>query len=133
MLHAAKALTAKDFYVPLSGVATVGANARRIREAQGLTQEVIAARLKLKKPAQMSIMESARRLPKPLTIVKWAEALDTEPSALLKDVETDYDRIRKNLPIAQKAQPLPARKIAVGESPPVAGRRPARSRSAHSR
>lgn len=116
-------------------VATVGQNLRRIRESKGVTQETLAARLGLKRSAQISIVESSPALPKPTTIVSYAEALKVKPSELMQDVETDYDRLRKGLPVESKAsqRQQPVRKIAVGESPPVGRPLAARGRSTRSR
>lgn len=96
-------------------VATFGQNVKRIREAQRVTQEVLAARLGLKRSAQISLMESSEALPKPDTIVRFAEALHVKPSLLLEDVETEYDRLRENKPLHRR---IVVRKMAVGESPP---------------
>lgn len=80
---------------------TVGQNVRRIRETKGLTQEVLAQRLGLKRPAQMSIVESSQQLPKPATILRYAKALGCDPRLLMDDVETPYDRIRAGLAIVK--------------------------------
>src|SRR5262245_51821287 len=111
-------------------VATFGQNLKRLREEKGLTQEVLAERLGLKRSAQISLVESSPALPRPETIVIYAAALKIDPKALLQDVETDYDRIRKGLPIRSR-RAAPPRKMAVGESPP-SDRRSVRGRRAHS-
>lgn len=74
---------------------TVGQNVKRLRVDRGLTQEALARRLGLKRPAQMSLVESSQALPKPTTILRYARALGCDPSLLMDDVETPYDRIRE--------------------------------------
>lgn len=100
-------------------VATFGENLKRIRESREVTQEVLAARLGLKRSAQISLMESSRALPKAATIVRVAEALGVPAKLFLDDVTTDYDRIRAGQPISAARPRQVPRKMAVGESPPV--------------
>ena len=114
-------------------VATFGQNLKRVREAKGVTQEVLARRLGLKRPAQISLVENSPALPRPETIVSYAAALKADPADLIEDVETGYDRIRRGLPLEERLRRPHDRRMAVGESPPAAGRRPVRGRSAHSR
>lgn len=89
---------------------TVGQNLKDLRESRHpkVTQEALAKRLKLKRPAQVSLLESSRALPKPETIAKLAEAMSAElgrtvePKELLHDVETPYDLLRAGKPIVTK-------------------------------
>jgi transcriptional regulator with XRE-family HTH domain len=78
---------------------TFGQNVKEMRDKRDLTQEVLASRLKLKRPAQISLVESGSTVPKPATVVKYARALECRTSELLHEVETDYDRLRADLPI----------------------------------
>lgn len=73
-----------------------GDNLKRLRERQGLTQEALANKLKLKRPTPISIREGARKkfIPKSSTIKKLADALGVQPKDLLEGVETAVDRLR---------------------------------------
>lgn len=82
----------------LAHVAHFGDNLKRLRERQGMTQEALAHKLKLKRPTPISLMEGPRKasVPKPSTIKRLAAALDVQPSELLHEVETDYDKLRSD-------------------------------------
>lgn len=73
-------------------VASYGENFRRLRG--DVSQEEIARRLKLKRQANISAIELGNKIPSLRLILKHAAALKHPPSELLKDVSTDYDRIR---------------------------------------
>lgn len=122
-------MTDKNLYAVIGDVATFGQNLKRWREARGITQEELARRLRLKRPAQISIVENSPNTPRARTVLNYAAALRIEGAALLEDVETDYDRIRRGKPL--ETQHKPERRMAVGESPPAVGRRPVRGRSVH--
>jgi len=73
-------------------VASYGENFRRLR---GRTpQEEIARRLKLKRQANVSAIELGTKIPSVQTILRHAAALGHPPSELLKDVRTEYERIK---------------------------------------
>lgn len=78
-----------------------GENLKRLRERQGLTQEALALKLKLKRPTPISLMEGPRKtaVPKVSTIKKLAGALDVQPWELLEGVETEIDRLRLTSPV----------------------------------
>lgn len=78
-------------------MATFGDNLKRLRHRQGLTQEVLAARLKLKRPTPISLLEGPRKraIPKASTIKRYARALRVEPWELLEGVETEHDKLRR--------------------------------------
>lgn len=73
-------------------MASYGDNFRRLRGR--VSQEEIARRLKLKRQANVSAIELGTNIPGIKTILRHAAALHHPPSELLKDVVTDYDRIR---------------------------------------
>jgi transcriptional regulator with XRE-family HTH domain len=79
-------------------MADFGGNLKRLRDRAGLTQEVLATRLKLKRPTPVSLWEGQRRsaIPKARTIKKIAAALGCQPWELLDGVETEYDKLRKD-------------------------------------
>ena len=77
---------------------TFGENLKRKRELAGMTQEQLALALKLKRSSQISLVEGRGALPRPETIIKYAEAVKCEPYELLEDVETGYDAIRSKAP-----------------------------------
>lgn len=81
-------------------VSGFGENVKRLRKRAGLTQEELAHRLGLARPGPVSLLEGKRKgkLPKPVTIRKWAKALGVEPWELLEGVETEYDRLRIGSP-----------------------------------
>jgi len=126
-------LTAKDLQSYSSFVATAfGLRLKEVRDRFNLTQEDLAKRMKLKRQANISAWERRITPPEPETVLRLARSIGCEPAALLADVDTNYDRIRKGLPIETRAQRTSARKIAVGESPP--GRQSAvRGRSTRSK
>jgi transcriptional regulator with XRE-family HTH domain len=100
-------------------VPSYGENFRRLRGE--ISQEEIARRLKLKRQANVSAIELSQRIPTPRMILKHAAALRQPPSELLKDVITEYDRIRSG---AYDGLAPPAMKVkAMGEAPAPAGRR----------
>jgi len=74
-----------------------GDNLKRLRERAGLTQEVVAERMKLKKPTPITLMEGARKhvLPKERTIRRLAAAVQAEPWELLESVALPYDDLRR--------------------------------------
>jgi transcriptional regulator with XRE-family HTH domain len=88
-----------------SRVSSFGENLRTEREAVGLTQEALAARLGLKRPSPVSIMESFRggKVPRASQIRKIAEALGVAPAKLLDGVETELDRLRGGPNLSQAA------------------------------
>lgn len=69
----------------------VGANVRRLREAQGLTQEQLAE-LSGFGQNYLSDLERGRRNPTVVTIFELAQALNTTPALLLTPVQTDPRR-----------------------------------------
>ena len=73
-------------------VASYGENFRRLRGPA--SQEEIARRLKLKRQANISAIELGDKVPSVKMILRHASALRQPPSELMKDVETEYDRIR---------------------------------------
>src|SRR4051812_34334060 len=88
-------------------MATFGERFKQLREARGLTQETVAARMKLKKPTPISLLEGPRKhvVPKPATIRRHAAALEVEPWELLDGVQTEYDRLRSGAPIDKNVTP----------------------------
>lgn len=78
----------------MAAVPTFGENLRRARNAKGLTQEAVAARLGFKRTTPISIWERGAKLPGPKTIVKLAAAIGCQPEELMAGVITPYDAIR---------------------------------------
>lgn len=76
-------------------MASYGENFRRLRGE--VSQEEIARRLKLKRQANISAIELGSKVPSPNLILKHAAALHQPPSALMADVQTEYDRIRSGV------------------------------------
>lgn len=74
-----------------------GERLKELRERAALTQETVAARMKLKRPTPISLWEGPRQhaIPKPATIKRLATALGCQPWELLDGVETEYDRLRR--------------------------------------
>lgn len=75
-------------------MATYGERFREARKRARLNQEDVQGRLKLKRQGNVSAIETGERVPEPKTIRRHARALECNPSDLLRDVETEYDRIR---------------------------------------
>jgi transcriptional regulator with XRE-family HTH domain len=75
-------------------VATVGMNFKRIRTAKKITQEEIYKKLGFRRPANVSLLETSQRLPRPSTIQKMAAVLGCETWELLEGVETPWDALR---------------------------------------
>lgn len=67
----------------------VGANVRRLREAQGMTQEQLAERSGFGQN-YLSDLERGRRNPTVVTVFELAQALNTTPALLLTPVQTDF-------------------------------------------
>ena len=78
--------------------ATFGANLRRARQAAGLTLRQVAARIRIKTIAPLSMLERSAKVPEPKTILKLAAAVGTSPAALLRNVVTPYDALRAHRP-----------------------------------
>ena len=77
-----------------------GEQFRRLRERRGLTQEAVAAALKYKRAAPVSLIErKSTKVPRPKTIKKHALALACEPWELLAGVPTEYDWLRTPRPL----------------------------------
>lgn len=66
----------------------VGTNVRRLREAQGMTQEQLAERSGFGQN-YLSDLERGRRNPTVVTVFELAQALNTTPALLLTPVQTD--------------------------------------------
>ena len=81
---------------------TVGENFKRIRAANGVTQEQIYKALGYKRPANVSLLETSKRLPKPATIKRMAAVLGCDPWELLDGVSTPYDELRRKPTAARK-------------------------------
>lgn len=73
-------------------VTSYGENFRRLRGR--VSQEEIARRLKLKRQGNVSAIELGKKVPSVRTILRHAVALCHLPSELMKDVTTEYDRLR---------------------------------------
>lgn len=65
-----------------------GAALRALRSAQNLTQESLAADAGMSAP-NLSLLESGQRQPNLERIVRLADALNTQPSELLRLAEAD--------------------------------------------
>lgn len=108
---------------------TFGERFKALRKQAGLTQEEVAKRLGLPRSAPVSTIEKPTpRVPLVKTIVRYAKVLGVPPSAMLKDVETDYDRLRAGVYDTQAtADVIDLRKKKLGEAalPPRRRRRPA--------
>jgi transcriptional regulator with XRE-family HTH domain len=77
-------------------VATVGENFRRIRTDKKITQEQIYKRLGFRRPSNVSLLETSKRLPTPATIRKMAKAVHCETWELLENVQTPHDELRRS-------------------------------------
>jgi hypothetical protein len=85
---------------------TVGQNAReivrRLKAADpSFRQQDVAGRGGWKKPADLSVLLGSKALPKPVIIERLARALGCRTSQLMEGVETPYDRLRRDLPLAR--------------------------------
>jgi len=87
-------------------VATVGENFKRIRRQKRITQEAIYKALRFKRPSNVSLLETSKRLPKPATIKKMASVLGCEPWELLENVETPHDVLRRRSDQRVKKRPV---------------------------
>ena len=94
IFHPCNYLTALLLMAHPSGVKRFGENVKRIREARGLSQEDVARRLGRKRQGNLSRLENGDEVPSPKRIRVLAVALECDPSELLEDVETEYDRLR---------------------------------------
>ena len=61
------------------------ANLRRLREAAGLSQEELAFRSAIHR-TQISLLENGHRMPRMLTLVRLAGALDATPNDLIAGI-----------------------------------------------
>ncbi len=64
-----------------------GATAREIREAAGFTQADLAHELGITASA-VSRMEAGTRVPRPATLIRWAEALQRMEARLSRNLES---------------------------------------------
>lgn len=77
--------------------AVIGANARRIRQAARLPEETVAARVG-RRSNYFNALEGGGKLPRPVTLLMLACALEVEVAALLEGVRDWY--VRPLLPLA---------------------------------
>lgn len=72
-------------------------NFRDVREAKGLSQELVAERLGITRQGNLPTRElHDKRTPKPATIKRHAAALECQTWQLLDGVETVYDQLRRS-------------------------------------
>ena len=83
-----------------------GQNLRKVREKAGLTQEALASKLGMAKPAPISIWERGSQVPTPRTILRLAAALGCEPADLMAGVVTPTDALRRSIEEAPDADAL---------------------------
>lgn len=96
IFHAPKYLTDGGLRVYSPRVPTFGENLRRLREARGWSQEVLAKKMGYEsgRNTQISLDETSGRLPTPDKVTRYATALGCSPAELLEGVVTPYDLLR---------------------------------------
>lgn len=80
-----------------------GERLARCRTAAKLSQETVAARMGKKRQGNLSTMENRIHPPPATMVVRLAKAIGCAPADLLKEVETNYDRIRAGKPIIKES------------------------------
>jgi transcriptional regulator with XRE-family HTH domain len=90
----------------------------RLRECRGaLSQEAVAKRLRKARQGNLSSYENRVHPPPAATVVRLAEAIGCDPAELLRDVETNYDRIRRGKDIVKESARFKPEKIRKSRAP----------------
>jgi transcriptional regulator with XRE-family HTH domain len=77
-------------------VRTVGQNLAALREKRNLSQVELADRLKMRQPSVWKL-ENSKGLPESGTLLKLAKALPCTVGQLLEGVDTEYDKLARDL------------------------------------